>query len=150
MGHSDGCMFCSDQTVRCAACTSACVTDGDAVDIASALVSGTVTISSVNADDSGVFEFTSSILDVDALAASLETSDARCVSLPAVFNDAAHDPVAMVAPSEPTSGLFANIQIDAVGPIPDVHTTADGIQWIDTAGECHRALQGNYRDAAVL
>ena len=41
MGPSDGCMFCSDQTVRCAACVSACVADGDASDIASAFVSGT-------------------------------------------------------------------------------------------------------------
>ena len=130
MGPSDGCMFCSDQTVRCAACTSACVADGDAIDIASAF---TVTMSSVNADGSGGFEFTSSVIDMDALAACLETSDAARVSLPAVFSDAAHDPVAMVAPNGPTSGPFANIQIDAVGPIPDIHTTADGIQWIDTA-----------------
>ena len=107
--------------------------DGDAIDIASALVSSTITIGSVNADSSGNSEFTSSVIDVDALAACLEASDAACGSVLAVFSDAAHDPVAMLGSSGPASGPFANIQIDAVGPLPDVHTNADGIQWIDTA-----------------
>ena len=76
MESSNGCMFCCDQTVRCAACTSASVADENAIDAASSLISGTVTISSVVVDDNGAFEFTSSVVDVDALAACLEASDA--------------------------------------------------------------------------
>ena len=83
MGPSDGCMFCCDQTVRCAACTSACMADGDAIDIASALV------------------------------------------------------------SSPVSGPFASIQAGPAGPLQNIHTDADGVQWIDTANAVH-----HYSDAA--
>ena len=126
-------MFCSDQIIRCVVCTSASVADENANDVASGLVSGTVTISSVNADDDGVFEFTSSIVDVDALATCLEASDAACDPVAAIFSDAACDPVVMFASSGPAVGPFSNIQIDAAGPLSIIHTGAEGNQWIDTA-----------------
>ena len=111
-------MFCSDQTVRCAACISAYVADENAIDVASSLISGTITISSVIADDNGACEFTSSVIDADALAACLEASAAVCG--PFVMDGSA-------------SGPFSSIQIDAVGPLPNSQNSSDGIQWIDTA-----------------
>jgi hypothetical protein len=94
------------------------VADENAIDVVSSPISGTITISSVIAGDNGAFEFTSSVVDADALGACLEASDA------------VQDPFVMVGSS---FGPFSSIQVDAVGPLPNNQNSSDGIQWIDTA-----------------